>query len=405
MRADLNDRYLRSLKPPNAGRIEVSDTKRKGLRFRLSSKGKAVWMYEKRVKGGPKRKHTLGTWPAVSLADARATALELEAEANKGFDRIEAANLKRLSDVAARAGLSTVQMVIDIYDELHLSNLRTGAERKRQLEQSLSKHLQKSVSELTRKDLQEAVDLKAKAGRKIFANRIRAALVAFAKWAWERGYLDENIGSGVAKASKESARERVLSLSEVRQIWTASHDMGDLWGPMLRLLLLTGQRRGEIVKLRWSEIDFEKRQIVKPGSQTKNGKPHATHLSPPALDAIASIQENGDNLVFSTTGRTPVSGISKMKKRLDEILGEDFEPWRLHDIRTAMATTLAEAGEPENIVDRILNHSASGSAPSAVARVYNQAEQLPQRAKALDKWAEMVTGEATKIVRFRSDLS
>jgi hypothetical protein len=65
MRADLNDRYLRSLKPPNAGRIEVSDTKRKGLRFRLSSKGKAVWMYEKRVKGGPKRKHTLGTWPAV----------------------------------------------------------------------------------------------------------------------------------------------------------------------------------------------------------------------------------------------------------------------------------------------------------------------------------------------------
>ena len=94
-----------------------------------------------------------------------------------------------------------------------------------------------------------------------------------------------------------------------------------------------------------------------------------------------------------------MSGIGKAKKRLDELLGVDFEPWRLHDIRTGFASALANAGEPETVVDRILNHSASGSAPSAVARVYNQAEQLPQRARALDKWAEMVTGEAAKVVQ------
>ena len=94
-----------------------------------------------------------------------------------------------------------------------------------------------------------------------------------------------------------------------------------------------------------------------------------------------------------------MSGISNAKKRLDRLLGEDFESWRLHDIRTAMATALAEAGEPETIVDRILNHVASGSAPSAVARVYNQAEQLPQRANALDRWADMVTGKTGEVVR------
>jgi integrase len=399
VKAELNDRYLRSLKAPDVGRLEISDTKRKGLRFRLSASGKSMWMYEKRVKGGLKRKHTLGAWPAVSLADARATALEIEAEAAKGIDRVALLEERNLKDEAAQAGLSTVQQVVEIYDELHLANLRTGAERKRQLEQSLSKHLHKSISDLTRKDLQEAVDTKAKEGRKIFANRIRAALVAFANWAWERGYLQEHIGAGVAKPSKEASRDRVLTLQEVQAIYLTSHKLGPLWGPLVRLLLLTGQRRGEIIKLRWDEIDLDRARIVKAGSSTKNRKPHTTHLSAPALAELEGLACERVGYVFTTTGTTPVSGISKVKDRFDKALGEDFEPWRFHDIRTGMATALAEAGEPENVVDRILNHSASGSAPSAVARVYNQAEQLPQRAKALNKWADLVTSQSPQIIK------
>lgn len=402
MQTDLNDRYLRSLNAPDRGRIEVSDTKRKGLRFRLSSKGKAVWMYEKRVKGGLKRKHTLGTWPAVSLSNARATALEIEAEASKGIDRVANAETKRLENEAARAGLSTVQQVIDTYDKLHLCTLRTREERNRQLRQSLAKHLDKSIKELTRKDLQEAIDAKAQQGRKAYANRIRAALVAFAKWAWVRGYLEEHIGAGIAKATKETARERVLSVSEVQLIWAAAYDLGELWGPLIRLMLLTGQRRGEILNLRWDEISLTNAQIVKAGSQTKNGKAHTTHLSTPALSELIALKEitNCAGYVFTTTQTTPVSGIGKAKKRLDGLLGEGFEPWRLHDIRTGFASALANAGEPENVVDRILNHSASGSAPSTVARVYNQAEQLPQRAKALDRWAEMVTTRSETVIQF-----
>ena len=87
MKHELTDRYLRSLNPPDEGRIEVSDTKRKGLRFRLyapvnaNADPRAVWMYEKRVRSGMKRKHTLGNWPAVGLREAREIALEIEAEA------------------------------------------------------------------------------------------------------------------------------------------------------------------------------------------------------------------------------------------------------------------------------------------------------------------------------------
>ena len=103
MKANLTDRYLRNLKPPETGRLEISDTKRRGLRIRVSPKGSFVWMFEKRVKGGPKRKHTLGNWPALSLADAREAALEIEAEARRGIDRVAIENERRLEEETASA--------------------------------------------------------------------------------------------------------------------------------------------------------------------------------------------------------------------------------------------------------------------------------------------------------------
>lgn len=401
MKVELSEKFLASLQRPETGRLEVSDAKRPGLRFRLS-KDKAVWMYEKRIKGGRKRKHTLGTWPTpVSLADARRQALILEAEAAQGVDRIAEAEETRLAEVAARASMVSVRQVIGTYDRLHLANLRTREERLRQLHQSLEPHLDRSMQDLTKQDLQAAVDAKAGEGRKAYANRIRAALMAFSKWSWERGYMSENVAASIPRATKETARERVLSVQEVQAIWKATFEMGAIWGPVLRLMLLTCQRRGEILHLKWSQIDLDAMRMAVPGSRTKNKKLHITHLSKPAMQELQQLAEtrNASDWVFSTTGNTPVSGIGKAKLRLDKILGSEFEPWRLHDIRTAFATAMAESGVPETIADRVLNHTASGSAPSAVARVYNRAEQLPQRAAALERWADHVTGGTGEIVR------
>ncbi len=401
MKRELNDRFLKSLDPPEVGRIEISDAQCVGLRFRLSSKGKATWVYEKRIRGGRKRKFALGTWPKpTSLSEARKMAFEILVEANKGIDRIDIAERERRERLTEQASLTTVRKAIDAYADLHLSTIRTGDERKRQLVQSLSEQMDVSVGALTRKDLQEAVDQKAREGRKPYANRIRAALVAFANWCFVRGYIKEPIGVGISKATREKARDRVLSLGEVRAIWSATWDMGELWGPFFRLMILTGQRRGEICKLRWSEVNSENRAIIKPGSQTKNGKAHTTHLSDAALKELELLKEMPTSrmFVFSFDGLRPIVNASCSKRRLDEMLGDDFEPWRVHDLRTAMATALAGAGEPETVVDRILNHSASGSAPSAVTRVYQQSELLPQRAAALDRWADMVTGTRGQVV-------
>jgi len=383
-------------------------------------------MYEKRVKNGPKRKHTLGAWPAVSLADARAIALEIEAEAAQGIDRIAIAEQQRLDDEAAKAGLSTVREVLAAYWTLHLRpNLRTAEERFRQLETSFGPLLETTITDLSRKDLQAIVDAKAQDGRSVMANRLQAALVAFMKWAWLRGYTDDHIGLGVAKATKEAARERAPSIHEVREIYAASDGLGPVFGPFVRLLVLTGQRRSDISKLEWSEVDLSAKRITISGARTKNGKAHITHLSEAATDQIEAAkafqQAQGikSGLVFTTTGRTPISGISRAKTKLDKLVNaeretiglEPIEPWRFHDLRTSFATVMAEAGEPEAIVDRILNHVASGSAPSAVARVYNRAEQLGERARILDNWAFKILhieehkneciGDTIDIERFR----
>lgn len=392
----LTDRYLTGLKPPVSGRLEVSDAFHTGLRFRVYPTGSKVWVFEKRIKGGPKRTHTLGDYPGVKIAEARAMAAELAREAFLGIDRI--ADTQR-----ERTDLPIVRDALDAYDGLHLVNLRTADERRRMLYQALGSHLDKPIATLERRHLQAFVDAKAKEGRKIYANRFMAALSAFTKFAWQRGYTETNIGAGLSRATRETPRDRVLSPEEVRQIWGATYSEGELWGPLVRLLILTAQRRSDITALQWQEVDLERARISLSSARTKNAKPHITHLSVPAIAELNALrrQEPRSAFVFTTTGTTPVSGLSKVKARLDVALGDNFEPWRFHDLRTAFATAMAEVGEPEVVVDRILNHSASGSATSAVARVYNRSEQLPHRACVLDRWAAMVIGEAVKIVPLR----
>lgn len=388
MKRKFTDRFLASIKAPDTGRVTYSDTIRAGLHLRVGST-KRSWMYEKRVHGGTKRKHSLGTWPVISLADARSVSLKIQAEAERGVDRVAvAANAQREAE-RKFAAEKTVRDVLVRYEQLKLSVLRTGAERARELHKALSEVLDQPISKLSRAALQDAIDTKAEAGRLVYANRIRAYLRAFTKWAYGREYLQEDVGQRIDAATKEAPRDRVLSLDEVRAIYQASFELGPIWGPIVRLLILTGQRRSEIAKLQWSAVELDGSRLVIAGSETKNGKPHITHLAPAALQEIEAIKKQSA-FVFSTTGNTPVSGLSKAKRRLDLMLGEEVQPWRLHDLRRAMATYLASAGVAEGVVDRIQNHSASSSAPSTVARVYQQSDLLPQRKEALTRWADMV---------------
>lgn len=402
MKVELTDRFLRGLKPPAEGRVEVSDAKRAGLIFRLSQSGRATWVFEKRVKGGRKRKHGLGRYPDVGLSAARAEAAALAVEADRGVDRVaERLEALRAAEVADAARV-TVAEALDRYEDLHLRpNLRTAAERRRQLDAALDLHMRSSVRSLTRRDLQAVLDAKAAEGRLVAANRIGAALSAFTAWLAARGYIEEDIGRSLPKAVREQPRDVVLSIEEVRAIWTACEDMGPLWRPLFRMLIATAQRRGDIAGLRWSEVEASRLHVS--ASRTKNRRPHVVHLNELAKAALAERPQDGE-LVFSTTGTSPPSGFGKAKARLDAILGGGFRAWRLHDLRTAFASHMADMGEAEGVVDRVLNHAASASNASAVARSYQRSELLPQRARCLDRWGDLVAGRTPAVIEiFRAE--
>lgn len=388
----LTARQLATLKPPETGRLELTDGLTPGLKFRLTARGRASWSLQLRV-NGEQRRFSLGAYPALGLAAAREKAASLrQAALHEGHDPIrEARSEKQLVQSL------TLAEAIENYTDLHLAQLRRGAERRRQIEAGLGHCLDAPIAQLTRADLQQAIDLKAREGRIVQANRLRSALLHFVGWAWRRRYLPEHIGADIERAGRERVRERVLTLDEVQAIYLATFDLAEPMGACVRVLLLTAQRRGEVAGMLWSEIDRAARLWQIPASTAKNRNPHRVPLSAPVLDELDRLASYrvGD-LVFTTTGHSPVQAWSKTKRRLDYATA--IEDWRFHDFRTAFATHLAEAGENESVVDRVLNHVATGSAPSAVARVYNRAELLPQRARALQRWADMVDGHRGVVV-------
>ena len=411
----MTDKLIRSIISDPNKRIEISDTERAGLRFRMSPKGNASWLYQKKIKGGKRRGFKLGSFPLMSLAEARSAALEIQVQAEHGIDPVQAAQDANDLIEAEKLSQKSVKVILDIYIKNHVEQeLKIGQsryERKRQLHSALSNYYNTPISELSRSDLQSLIDAKQSEGKIFMANRIRAALRAFVGWAYKRGHIPHDIGIILQNAGKEKSRERTPSLDQVKTIWGASFNMGDLWGPYVRLCILTGQRcRSDVLLMQWSWIDFTRESYEIPNP--KNGRPHIVHLSAPAIRELLKLQglqaDSPSLFVFTTTGRRAASGVSKAKLKLDKHIGEmwgkaahrlPFEPWVLHDLRRSQATALAEAGFDEGVVDRIQNHVAAGSRASAVAAVYNKAQKLTERATALDAWANMVTGEHNNVIQ------
>ena len=412
----LTDAYLKSLKPPPSGRIEIRDSVRCGLCFRLPPTGNASWIFQKKVKGGRRRGQKIGSYPDMSLSEARMHGLKIESEAIQGIDRVDEAAKAAEHAVSTRSMLVSdlVELYINTHIETELKEGNSKIERQRQLRKYLRPLFDEPVATLTRNTLQKIVDDKKASGKTVMANRLRAAFSAFSNWAFRRGYLQTPIGAGLERAGKERPRERTPALWELKEIWAQTFEMGALWGPYLRLCILTGQRcRSDILKMRWSWVDFAKQRYEIPNP--KNGKPHIVPLSTRALEELETLRRKQTLLpptgfVFTTNGTTSSSGVTKAKKRLDARVSAarrragkpDIEHWVLHDLRRSQATFLAEAGFEEGVVDRIQNHSATGSRPSIVAAVYNKAEKLTDRAKALQAWEDTLLCEKGNIIRLDS---
>jgi len=218
-------------------------------------------------------------------------------------------------------------------------------------------------------------------------NRVRSSLSAFFSWSIREGLLEVNPVTGTGKADEGPSRDRILSETELRAVLGVLAD--DEFSDIVRLLILTGQRRAEIGGLRWSEIDFERDLIVLGPERTKNKRLHELPLSTQAIAIIdrrrllKHYQGRDGHFVF---GRRWTSW-SDSKADLDQRL--TAKEWRLHDLRRTVATGMAKLGVLPHIIEAILNHASGHRA--GVAGIYNRARYQDEMRTALQQWADYVT--------------
>ena len=204
-------------------------------------------------------------------------------------------------------------------------------------------------------------------------------------WLAENRRLGLNPCTGVAHPATQPPRERVLRDTEVATFWRAARAERKEFAAVLMLLLLTGQRRGEVRGLRRSELSDDGDTWTIPGERTKNRRVHVVPLSKLARDIVAGVGTKSE-IMFTTNGRAPVVIGSKIKRRLDAAM--KTTPWRLHDLRRTAATGMAELGVQPHIIEAVLNHVSGHRA--GVAGTYNRAAYAAEKKAALEKWAAHV---------------
>jgi integrase len=259
------------------------------------------------------------------------------------------------------------------------------------------------LASIAKHNVQTLVDAIAD-GAPVSANRTLAALKTLFKFYVKRQSLLTSPAALVDAPAAEESRDRTLSDAEVKAVWKAADAAAYPFGRLVQLLLLTGARRDELREAPWAEFDLDGGMWTLPGDRVKNGNEHSVPLSSWAKQILRSMPRiKGRGLLFTTTGETPYSGLSKAKRALDTASG--VAGWTLHDLRRTAATGMAErCGVQPHIVEAALNH-VSGESRRGVAGVYNRSRYTDDIRKALQAWADyvdgLVNGNAANVVRIR----
>jgi integrase len=377
--------------PPGKRDAMVFDTEQKGLGVRLTRQGGKIFVLQWRdAVTRDKRREVLGDFGKITLKQARQAAQARLGDIAKGIDPRAVRKAQEAAAKAAKAEAAyTLASLLDDWGKLHLAQRRERyrVEAIRSLTIAFDGHLKRPASALSRAKVLEVVDGYDKAGKHATARLVRAYGRACFAWAVKRGKLATNPFQGLPAGVKSQPRERLLADDEIGAIWNAACAMPEPYGPFIRLLMLTLMRREEVAAMKWSEISPDLTTWACPGSRMKKGAAHIVALSDAAQKALGAVTRiEGQDLVFSTTGKTPISGFSKVKARLDK--ASKVTGWVMHDFRRAGVSHLARLGHSAVLADALLAHK--GQALSDVARVYQVHDFKDERKAALEAWAAHV---------------
>jgi integrase len=416
---------VKKLKPTHKTKSrEIADAGAKGLRLVIHPSGSRSWVMRFRRPDSTQAKLTLGAvntarpladapilGQPLTLEEARALAADVNRQRALGVDVVakrRSARLSSATDVPETFADAARKFVVE-HAQRHNRSWR-GTARVLGLDAEVEavaggladRWRDKKLAEVDSGDVYGAISEAIRSGipgteaRKTGSIESRGremhkALHRMLRWCVSHRLIATNPAREVYRPPPAPSRHRVLSDAEIARVWKATAD-GSLFAGAVRLLLLTGARRGEVSGIKWSELSDDFATWSLPPQRTKNKLPHQVHLPAAAREIIAAVPRIvGQDLIFSTTSASAISGWSKYKRRLDAAVG--FTDWRVHDLRRTAASGMQRIGIRVEVIERALNH-VSGSF-AGVAGIYQRDPMHDETRVALEKWSAHVIAIAS----------
>jgi integrase len=383
----LTDKLVKSLKPAKGLHIEKdrqpgdpADKTLPGFGLRITPNGAKAFVFRYRA-AGVERLYTIGSFPSWTTVRARAEGRNLRVLVDQGGD-----------PHAEREAARTAPTVKQLADRYVADVMPRKAPGTQDGDMSMLRGWilpalgNRKVASLRPSDVEGLHAKVTRSGARTRANRTIGLLSAMLSAAVRWEYVERNVAKGAIQRNPEVSRRRYLSGAEIQKLsdalsCIASRDAADA----VRLLLLTGGRKTEIVGMRWAELNLEAGVWRKPADRTKQGRPHDAPLSAPALEILARLRETATTeFVFPAKSRAGHADIRGTWRRVRVAAG--IEDVRLHDLRHSFASILVSSGASLPLIGALLGHSN----PATTAR-YSHLFLDPQRA-AVEKVGKIVAG-------------
>jgi integrase len=419
MKKKLTDAVVRSAAlPPGRPDDIVWDTALVGFGLRIRKVAKGVsklWVIQYRDSLRQTRRFVLGSVSEMGAAKARDIAADKLAGIRLGnYPHAERERQRKEAEHERDRAVETFGVISELYLERQQRALRprTFVEVKRYIEKLWAPFHSTSIHDIHRRMIALRLTEISSENGPVAANRARTTLSAFFTWAVREGIAENNPVLNTNKAIEEKPRDRVLSDAELSAIWAACRD--DAFGRIVKVLMLTGQRREEIGGMLWDELELEQGVWTLSAARAKNGKRHVLPLVPEVTAVLEKVPrrarlEGAEDRLFGSA-RAGFNGWAAAKTNLDariaEATGKPITGWTLHDLRRTMKTVMADQLDVRTEVsEALLNHAKRG-----MEAVYNNAQYLRQKRAALELWADylrpIMDGSDRKVVQMpRKELS
>jgi integrase len=358
MAKHLTDAVVKRLKPPRAGNRVTYDDLVPGFGARVTAAGSRAFVLNYTTTGGRERRYTIGQFPDWSVSMARARARELRRLVDDGGDP--------LAEVEAEREAPTVGDLIERFEREHLTRRResTAADYRRMLNNHIRPALgHLKVADVGFADINRLHHRITKAGHSYRANRVIAVVSKMFSLSMRWAMRSDNPVKGLER-NYEAKRKRYLKGDELERLTAALAKHADKQAAdIIRLLLLTGARRGEVLSMRWADVDLAAGIWTKPASTTKQAAEHIVPLSAPARQLLSEIRERQagkrqalGTFVFPGSGDSGhVVELKRAWRQLTKAAG--ISGVRIHDLRHSFASQLASSGASLPLIGALLGHS------------------------------------------------